>query len=128
MAGRWVKMLFFTLIILFSLVLNGCLVPSYNAAFHTKGSTWKSSNPDIWFTVNEDGTNSGELNFNGKMQKIQIGSIGGYEDIFAVEAGGNEEIERIMHDHGRLMRTSIQSCSKMKLVLKVTNNYLPDLN
>ena len=132
MVGRYIKVLFAIIIILFSLTLSGCLYdpnPYYNAAFHTHGTTWKSSNPEIWFTVKEDGTNSGEFNYNGKILKIQTGSRGGIVAILLLEADGDKELERIMNENGStLISTSIHSCSKTKLVLNVNYSNLPDFH
>lgn len=132
MAGRLGKVLVLTLITLFSLTINGCFYGpnSYqDAAFHDPGSIWKSSDPDIWFTVNEDGENLGEFNYNGKKLKIGIGSNGNVVAILLIEADSESELQEIIDGKGgTLISTSIQSCSKTKLVLKVFRSNLPDLS
>ena len=132
MAVQWVRVLFLILIISFSMILNGCLYspsPYYNAAIHTPGSIWKSSSPEIWFIVNEDGSETGEYNYNGKILKIDIGTVGGALGILISNDDGNKEFERIKHDKGgSLISTSIQSCSKTNLVLKVIRSNLPDFH
>ena len=136
MAGKSAKLvgiILFCLLLCFSLCLlftRYYMSPNQyaDAAFQMPGSTWKSTNPDMWFTVNEDGTNEGELNYSGKTIKICNGYRGGILNILVTDAGGEPELAKIMQEQGgTLIATIIHSCSKTKLVLDVYSSNLPDI-
>jgi len=113
MQTKLFKSVFVISLLVICIVSSNCSCIRYGIP---SGSTWQSSNPDMWFTGNADGTKRGELRYNDEVIEIEVDSRDGWVGLSIVEfwVQGVDNF-----NEGCLIRTSVSSSSKTKLVLNV---------
>ena len=108
-------------IVLASFLLVGCMLSfgcACNISDLPRNSTWYSSDPDIWFIVNEDGTTKGELKYNDEVTDIEVNRVQGWLGISVIYIMQYDDYS----GEGDLIGTSIRTSSNTKLVLDVKSS------
>ena len=90
-----------------------------NRAYCEIGSRWASSDPDIVYWVNPDGSMKGEMKYNGKTIKLRVGSMENFVS-FTADNGTNVSYESDLSIH-----TGIRKSSDTKIVLYIIGTNIP---
>jgi len=115
------KMLSFvlaTFILLVCFVSNGCSCGRYE---RPRGSIWQSSNPEMWFAFNVDGTTEGELIHNGEVIKLYVDNRPAWNGIGGLNFCNYFTDELLLGTYGSYT-------SSIKIVADVRTNNLLDFS
>ena len=104
------------------LVFSGCSCGRYERPL---GSIWQSSNPEMWFAFNVDGTTEGELIYNSEVIRIIVVNRPAWNGI-GLMGFWREGVAS--HTDGCLIECVGIFTSDTKIILQVRISHLPDFN